>query len=85
VIATLDSILARGRAQGVFTRICSTVDVHLMISGLCFYRVSNQHTFGAIFGCDLSAPEVRTRHRAMIVDAVVGYLRSAPDVAEGWG
>ncbi len=75
VIATLDSILARGRVQGVFTRICSAVDVHLMISGLCFYRVSNRHTFGAIFGCDLSAPEVRERHKAMIVETIVGYLR----------
>jgi AcrR family transcriptional regulator len=74
VIATLDSILERGRAQGVFTRACSAVDVHLMISGLCFYRVSNRHTFGAIFGCDLSAPEVRERHKAMIVETVVGYL-----------
>jgi hypothetical protein len=44
--------------------------------------VSNQHTFGAIFGCDLSAPEGRVRHKAMIVDTVVGYLRSSPDVAE---
>jgi AcrR family transcriptional regulator len=75
VIATLDSILAKGRAQGVFVRDCSAVDLHLMISGLCFYRVSNRHTFGAIFGCDLSAPEVRERHKAMIVDTIVGYLR----------
>jgi AcrR family transcriptional regulator len=82
VIATLDSILARGRAQGVFTRACTAVDVHLMISGLCFYRVSNRYTFGAIFGCDLSAPEVRARHKAMIVDTVVGYLREGPDFAE---
>jgi AcrR family transcriptional regulator len=75
VIATLDAILGRGRAQGVFARACSAVDVHLMISGLCFYRVSNRHTFGAIFGLDLSAPEVRERHKAMIVETVVGYLR----------
>ena len=75
VIATLDSILARGRTEGVFARDCSAVDVHLMISGLCFYRVSNRHTFGAIFGCDLSAPEVRERHKAMIVETVVGWLR----------
>jgi AcrR family transcriptional regulator len=77
VIATLDAILARGRAQGVFARECSAVDVHLMISGLCFYRVSNRHTFGAIFGCDLSAPAVRERHKAMIVDTIVGYLQAA--------
>jgi AcrR family transcriptional regulator len=77
VIATLDAILRRGRAQGVFARECSAVDVHLMISGLCFYRVSNSHTFGAIFGCDLAAPEVRERHKTMIVEAIVGWLQAA--------
>ncbi len=79
VIATLDAILARGRATGVFTRDCSALDIHLMISGLCFFRVSNRHTFGAIFGCDLSAVEVKERHKAMIVAAVIGYLQTADD------
>lgn len=63
----------------MFARACSAVDVHLMVSGLCFYRVSNRHTFGAIFGCDLSAPEVRERHKAIIVDTIVGYLGGAPN------
>ena len=75
-IATLDSILTRGRQQGVFTRACSAVDVHLMISGLCFYRVSNRHTFEALFDCDLAAAEVRDRHKAMVADLIVGYLRA---------
>ncbi|HEY4171625.1 MAG TPA: TetR family transcriptional regulator [Rhodopila sp.] len=73
-IAILDTILTRGRAQGVFTRDCSAVDVHLMISGMCFYRVSNRHTFGMIFACDLSAPMVRERHKTMIVETIVGWL-----------
>jgi AcrR family transcriptional regulator len=76
VIATLEAILLRGREAGVFTRDCSALDVHLMISGLCFFRVSNRYTFGAIFGCDLSAPDVRERHKTMIVDTVVAWLRS---------
>ena len=75
VLATLEAILQRGREAGVFTRQCSALDVHLMISGLCFFRVSNRHTFGAIFGCDLSAPELRERHKAMIVEAVTTWLR----------
>jgi AcrR family transcriptional regulator len=77
VIATLETILIRGRATGVFTRDCSALDIHLMISGLCFFRVSNRYTFGAIFGCDLSAPDITARHKAMIVDTVVGWLRNA--------
>jgi hypothetical protein len=27
-----------------------------------------------IFACDLSAPVVRERHKAMIVEAIVGWL-----------
>jgi AcrR family transcriptional regulator len=75
VIAALELILERGRTQGVFKRDCLAVDVHLMISALCFYRVSNGPTFGTIFGCDLSAPDVRERHKAMIIETVVGYCR----------
>ncbi len=75
-IATLEEILSRGRAAGVFVRACEAVDIHLMISGLCFYRVSNRHTFGAIFGCDLLETELRERHKAMIVDTIAGYLTS---------
>jgi len=77
IIARLESILARGRESGVFKRHSNAVDVHLMISGLCFYRVSNRHTFGAIFGCDLAAPDVRERHKTMIVEAIAGYVRAA--------
>ena len=75
LIVALEGILARGRATGQFTRQCSAVDVHLMISGLCFYRVSNRHTFSTIFECDLSAPEMRERHKTMIAEAVLGYLQ----------
>src|ERR1700739_4887587 len=75
VLATLDAILTRAQTAGVFLRDCSALDVHMMISGLCFFRVSNRHTFGAIFGCNLSAPELRTRHRTMIVEQTLGSLR----------
>lgn len=77
VVVTLEAILTRGRAAGVFVRDCSALDVHMMISGLCFFRVSNRHTFSAIFGCDLSAPEARARHKAMIVQMVVSYMTTS--------
>lgn len=76
VIATLEAILARGRAAGMFRRDCAALDVHLMISGMCFHRVSNRHSFGLAFSCDLMAPDLRARHRTMVVDAVLGYVTS---------
>jgi AcrR family transcriptional regulator len=75
IIDRLGAILARGRRDGVFARDCGATDVHMMINALSFYRVSNRHTFGTLFGCDLSEPAVRERHKAMAVDAVTGYLQ----------
>ena len=75
IITTLSDILERGRATGVFRRAVDPVDLHLMISALCFFRVSNQHTFSAIFGRDPRTPEVRRAHRLMVVECVMSYLK----------
>ncbi|MBD9371934.1 TetR family transcriptional regulator [Rhizobium sp. ARZ01] len=75
VIETIASILDRGIKQGVFRREADPIDVHMMISAFCFFRVSNRYTFGTIFRRDLSEPETKTRHKGMISDAVVSYLK----------
>jgi AcrR family transcriptional regulator len=75
VIQSIESLLSRGAADGVFRDDVDPIDVHLMISSLCFHRVSNRFTFGVAFGRDPSHPRLRPRHRAMIVDAVLRYLQ----------
>jgi AcrR family transcriptional regulator len=75
-IEIIGRILDRGRAEGVFKRDVDAVDVHMMISAFCVFRVANQHTFGTIFGRDLMAPELREHYRAMLGDMVVDYLRA---------
>lgn len=70
VTHTLEKILARGRKNGEFRSDISALDVHLLISAFCFFRVANRHTFGTIFDRDLSEPKLRAKHRRMIVDAV---------------
>ncbi|MFF0188133.1 TetR family transcriptional regulator [Streptomyces sp. NPDC005244] len=67
-------VLATGRASGLFTADVDAVDLHAMISSYCFFRVSNRHTFGALFGRDLVAPDQRARYRAMLGDMVIAYL-----------
>jgi len=74
VIESLEGILTRGRKLGRFRARADAVDIHFMISALCFYRVSNRHTFGTLFRRDLAAPEVRQRHKRMIADTIVRYL-----------
>jgi AcrR family transcriptional regulator len=78
IIRTLTTILDRGRKEGVFRSDLDPVDVHLLISAFCFFRVSNRHTFGAIFDRDLSDAKLRKRHKKMIIEAIERLLEPRP-------
>jgi AcrR family transcriptional regulator len=77
-ITSLARILEAGRAQGVFRRAIDPLDLHLMISALSFYRVSNFYTFSANFAVDLADPAVTARHRTLVIEAILAFLESAP-------
>jgi AcrR family transcriptional regulator len=74
-VGVLGDILARGRKLGVFRADVDPIDIHVMISALCFFRVSNRHTFGVLFGRDMAEPKLRARHRRMVIDMVLDALR----------
>ncbi len=74
VIETLAAILDRGKQAGVFRADLTPEDVHMMISAFCFFRVSNRHTFGTLFQQDLASPKLREKHKAMIIEAILGLL-----------
>jgi AcrR family transcriptional regulator len=76
-IELIGRILERGRDEGVFRRQVDAVDVHMLISSFCVFRVANRHTFGTIFERDLLDPERREHYRAMLGDMVVDYLTGA--------
>ena len=67
-------ILERGWQAGAFRRDVDAVDVHMMISAFCFFRVANRSTFGTLFGRDLLDPLRRGHYRQMLGDMVVSYL-----------
>jgi AcrR family transcriptional regulator len=73
-IDQLTEILHRGRADGVFRDDVDAVDVHMMISAFCVFRVANRHTFGTLFDRDLTDPALRERYRTMLGDMVIAYL-----------
>jgi AcrR family transcriptional regulator len=75
-IELIEKILVRGRRDGSFSRDIDAVDLHMMISAFCVFRVANRHTFGALFDRDLTDPALRDRYRRMLGDMVVEYLRS---------
>jgi AcrR family transcriptional regulator len=69
-------ILERGHADGTFTRDVDAVDVHMIISSFCVFRVANRHTWGTLFSRDLLDGATRERYRQMLGDLVVEYLTS---------
>jgi AcrR family transcriptional regulator len=73
-VSVTASILDRGYADGVFLRRAEPIDVHMIISAYCFFRVANRYTFGTIFGVDLVDPARREHYRQMVGDLVVSYL-----------
>jgi AcrR family transcriptional regulator len=77
VIELIERILERGRASGEFVSDIDAVDLHMMISAFCVFRVANRYTFGAIFDRDLTSPALRDRYRQMVGDMVVRYLTTA--------
>jgi AcrR family transcriptional regulator len=75
VLDTIAEILRRGREQGVFRARLDPVDLHMLMSALCFFHVSNLHTFGTIFRRNFQSADVRKTHRKLVADFIVHLLQ----------
>jgi AcrR family transcriptional regulator len=73
-IALIERILERGHAEQLFRRDVDPIDVHMVISSFCVFRVANRHTFRTLFERDLTDPDRRDHYRRMLGDMVVDYL-----------
>jgi len=71
VIESLRDLCARGAAEGVMRPDVDPMDLHMSISALCFFNVSNQHTFSAIFDLDMVSPAATAARRASITDLIL--------------
>ena len=76
IIATIERILQRGKAEGFFRADAEPVGVHLLITAFCFFRVANRYTLRTVFPLDPLSPKFKASHKRMLVDAVLGYLQS---------
>jgi AcrR family transcriptional regulator len=75
IITTIKRIMEKGQAAGRFRTDIDAIDVHMAISALCFFRVSNKHTFGKIFNVDLTNRKRREKHKRMAVDSILRLVR----------
>lgn len=74
-IATIQNLLDRGVASGVFRSGLSALDIHASISALAFFNVSNQHTFGLIFKHNNQDPHMLAQRRANVVEMIARFVR----------
>jgi len=75
-VTVLEEILSRGYDTGVFRRQVEPLDLHMLISAFCVFRVANRYTFRSIFGRDMMSRRLRQRYRKMVGDMAVSYLTS---------
>jgi AcrR family transcriptional regulator len=75
VIRVLGDIIAKGIAEGVFRDGLDPIDLHMTISALSFYNVSNRYTFSEIFRRDMTSPKAVARRREQVVEVVLAACR----------
>jgi AcrR family transcriptional regulator len=73
VIATLQNILDKGVKEGKFRKGLDPVELHMLVSSLCFYNVSNRYTFEANFGVDMASAKVAKRRREVVTEIILRY------------
>jgi AcrR family transcriptional regulator len=73
-IEAMKDVYKRGVASGVFRDGLEPVDIHLNMSSMCFYAVSNQYTFGNIFAYDINKPKTLEQRRKSVVETVLRYV-----------
>lgn len=84
LLDTIQILLKRGQAEGVFRPNVDAVDLYLSISGLAYFFLSNQHTLSWLLDRDLAARRRVLKRRQHVVEMVLSYLtQTSPEKAKG--
>jgi len=74
VVTLLDDLLERGRADGVVHRVASALDLHLLMTSVALFRITNAATIAATFGVDMRAPAYKQRVVDLLTDMILTWL-----------
>ncbi len=74
VIDLLGRIIARGQAEGLFRDGIDPIDLHMNMTALAFYNVSNQFTFAHNFGVDMTSAAAVERRAGQIADILLAWV-----------
>ena len=77
VVHVLRDIYDRGVAQGVFRSGIDVIDIHMTISALSFFNVSNRATFSLIFKRNMGSRSALARRRDVVAETVLRFVQKA--------
>jgi TetR/AcrR family transcriptional regulator len=75
LLETIETLLAKGQADGVFRRNVDPVDLYISISALAYFYLSNRYTLSWIFDQKFDESKRLDQRREHVVDMVLGYLQ----------
>ena len=73
LITALADTLSRGAKERVFRKGIDPLDLHINITALCFYTVSNRYTFRQGFARDMWGRAQGARRREQVVDVILRW------------
>jgi AcrR family transcriptional regulator len=76
VLLMLRKLIDRGVAARQFRKDLNPIEVHMTISALCFYNVSNRYTFSQIFDKDMTSAKALANRREIVVDIIDRWCRT---------
>lgn len=74
LLATITDLLQRGYKEGVFRAGVDPMQLHISITALSYFHVSNRYTLSAMFGRDLGAESFMAQRRAHAESLIMGWL-----------
>ena len=73
-IESLRTIVKRGIAEGVMRKDLDAIDLHMSISALSFFNVSNRYTFSALFKSDMVSPAATAARRESVTEMILRFV-----------
>jgi AcrR family transcriptional regulator len=74
IIDATAKVLRRGTDEGVFREDIDPVKLHMTISALSLFQITNRYTFGTIFRHDMVSAEALATRKREILDIVLRYV-----------
>jgi len=74
VVAMMARLIERGEAEGTFRKGIDPIKLHMNMTALSFYNVSNQFTFSHNFGLDMSSPEAVEQRASEVADIIIAWV-----------